>query len=92
MAESAIEKRYCKLAKDEGDIVYKFISPNHRGVPDRLRLSKIPEEHREIVARYIRFVELKDTGKKPEPHQVREHKRLRDLGFKVEVVDRCSGK
>lgn len=33
------------------------------------------------------WVELKAPGKMPEPHQVREHKRMRDMGQQVEVID-----
>lgn len=33
------------------------------------------------------WVELKATGKEPEPHQLREHKRMRAMGQRVEVVD-----
>ena len=88
MAESSIERKHVKGVEDQGGRSYKFKSPMRNGVPDRLDLFPIPPEHREIVAKYIVFTELKDTGEKPEPHQVREHKRLRDLGFKVEVKDK----
>lgn len=88
MAESAIEKKHVKGVKSQGGMSYKFKSPSRNGVPDRLDLFPIPPEYREIVAKYIVFTELKDTGEEPEPHQAREHKRLRDLGFKVEVKDR----
>ncbi|MBA4315591.1 MAG: hypothetical protein C0422_09750 [Alcaligenaceae bacterium] len=33
------------------------------------------------------WVELKATGEKPEPHQLREHKRMRTMGQRVEVID-----
>jgi len=33
------------------------------------------------------WIELKAPGKKPEPHQVREHNRMRKLGELVEVID-----
>jgi hypothetical protein len=56
-------------------------------VPDRLILCPIPECHRAIVAKYVWFVEAKAPGKKPRVEQVREHKRLRKMGFRVEVVD-----
>lgn len=88
MAESAIEKAHVEGVEGQGGMSYKFKSPGRNGVPDRLDLFPILPEHREIVAKYIVFTELKDTGEKPEPHQVREHKRLRDLGFKVGVKDK----
>jgi hypothetical protein len=42
--------------------------------------------HMERIACSI-FVELKAPGKKPTPGQLREHARLRELGFRVEVLD-----
>jgi hypothetical protein len=33
------------------------------------------------------WVELKAPGVKPEPHQIREHNRMRRLGELVEVID-----
>ena len=88
MSESSIEYKHCKRVKDQGGTSYKFVSPNRRGVPDRLDLFPILPEHREIVAKYVTFTEIKDTGEKPRPEQIREHNRLRELGFNVEVVDR----
>lgn len=87
MLESAVEAGHRKRVRAKGGECYKFVSPNHRGVPDRLDLYPIAPEHVEIVAKYVQFTELKKPKGKPEPHQVREHKRLRKLGFKVEVVD-----
>ena len=37
------------------------------------------------------WVELKAPGKDPEPHQAREHKRMRDMGQRVEVIDSMEG-
>lgn len=37
------------------------------------------------------WVELKATGKKPEPHQLREHKRMRAMGQRVVVIDSIEG-
>lgn len=45
------------------------------------------EEAAVIVAAMVHFVETKATGCKPTPGQVREHARLRALGFRVDVVD-----
>lgn len=87
MLEKHIETRVCNFAKDQGVAAYKFTSPNRAAVPDRLNLAMIPEEHREIVAKYVTFIEFKRHGQKPTPAQAREHQRLRELGFRVEVVD-----
>lgn len=40
-----------------------------------------------MVAAAIQFTETKATGKKPRDGQLREHARLRAMGFKVNVVD-----
>jgi hypothetical protein len=37
------------------------------------------------------FVELKSTGEKPKKIQINVHKMLRNLGFRVEVVDTIRG-
>lgn len=42
-------------------------------------------EAERIVARVVRFAEFKDFGKKAKKHQKREHKRLRAMGFRVDV-------
>lgn len=40
-----------------------------------------------LLAAGIKFTELKRPGGKPEPHQLRVHASLRDLGFEVDVKD-----
>ena len=39
MKEKDIEAKITKKAKDLGFLVYKFSSPSHRGVPDRIFIS-----------------------------------------------------
>ena len=39
----------------------------------------------------IVFVELKTTGQKPKRIQVYMHKKLRALGFRVEIIDTIKG-
>lgn len=56
----------------------KFVSPGLAGVPDRLVLLK--------CGRFA-FVELKAPDKKPRPIQVKRIEQLRQLGFKVYVID-----
>ena len=87
MLESDVEAKYCRKVKRAKGEAYKFTSPGRRGVPDRLTLFPVAPEHVEIVAKYVNFVECKAPGKKPRKEQLREHRRLRKLGFKVEVVD-----
>ncbi len=87
MLEKQIEKKVCDYGRDNGIECYKFTSPARAAVPDRIMLTHIPPWLRPTIARYIRFVEVKRTGEVPTPAQEREHKRLRDLGFTVDVVD-----
>jgi hypothetical protein len=83
MLESKIEEHLRKKVKDvlQG-IAYKFTSPSRRSVPDRLCL---------LPGGKAIFVELKAPGKKPTEGQLREHKRLRALGFQVDVIDSKEG-
>ena len=87
MRESTIEKTDRARHKDEGTRMLKFVSPGLVGVPDNIVLKPIPPEHQDLVARYFFFAEYKRPGKKPRPSQVREHQRLRDMGFRVDVID-----
>jgi|TARA_Y100000289_G_C3884910_1_gene130721 Holliday junction resolvase len=77
MLESAIESAVCKYAKNKGWLVYKFVSPNNRGVPDRIMLRN----------GVILFIEFKATGKQPTTLQQYIIKRIRGEKFKVYVID-----
>lgn len=90
--ESQVEADHMAAVKADGGHSYKFTSPARRAVPDRLDLRPVPVEHREIVARYVRFTECKKPGAKPTNSQLREHEHLRSLGFQVDVVDQRKGK
>lgn len=75
--ESKIESFFVdEMTKAFGREPRKYKTRMHD--PDRLCLF----EGAEAV-----FVELKRPKGKPRPGQIREHARLRDLGFRVEVVD-----
>lgn len=78
MLEKEIESRLSKSVKSVGGIALKFVSPGFAGMPDRLVL--LPDEK-------IAFVELKANGKKPRALQLARHKMLKQLGFKVYVID-----
>lgn len=76
--ESTIERHLVKQVKAAGGTAYKFTSPGRRGVPDRLVL---------LPGGQAVFVECKAPGEHPRPDQMREHNRLRALGFDVVVLD-----
>ena len=65
-----------KRVKETGGLQRKFVSPGHRGVPDR------------IVVYFgdVYFVELKAPGKDLRPDQSREHEKLFEAGAKMWVV------
>lgn len=88
MKENKVEQALSKRIKKQGGIPYKFVSPGRNDVPDRLCLLPIVDMyHRAIVNNYVRFVECKAPGKKPRTSQIREHNRLKKLGFNVEILD-----
>ncbi len=79
MRESVIETKVKEHAEGLGFLVYKFVSPGRRGVPDKLFVSP---------SGVVFFIEFKQLGKKPEPCQVREIKYLRDNNAYVFTVDK----
>ena len=78
MIESKIEQALTVEAKKRGGLALKFVSPGMSGVPDRLVL---------MPYGMIAFVELKATGKKLRPQQIKRKRQLESLGFKVYVID-----
>ena len=87
ITEHDVEESHRVAHEQDGGLMPKFTSPARRSVPDRLKFSFIPPEHREIVARYFRLIEFKRPGVKPSASQVREHERFQALGFVVDVID-----
>ena len=84
MLEKKIEKIVCDYAKRLGILVYKFSSPGHAAVPDRLFINE---------RGHVMFIEFKRTGMKPTIPQLREHDKLRKSNVNVQVVDNVeSGK
>lgn len=81
VSESDIEGAVCRHARDLGFYVRKFVSPNHRSVPDRLFISPAGD---------VFFIEFKAPGKTPTPGQEREIARLKDVHQAVYVVDCAS--
>ena len=78
MLEKNIENKLTTAVKKAGGIAPKFVSPSFAGMPDRLIL--LPDGH-------IGFAELKAPGKKPRPLQLSRHRLLRELGYRVYVID-----
>ena len=78
MLEANVEEKACKRAKERGFLFRKLKWIGRRGAPDRLfsRADTGPF-----------MVEIKKPGGTLDTHQVREIKRLRDAGIRVEVID-----
>lgn len=77
MLESTIEKKVVAYCNKRGLLTYKFVSPNNRGVPDRIIMG-----HSSIL-----FLELKAPGQKPTLLQEREHRRIGATGHYVLTAD-----
>ena len=78
MREKYVEQRLIQAVRQAGGLALKFVSPNLNGVPDRLLL---------FPGGRIAFAEVKAPGEKPRPLQVHRIARLRELGFRVYVID-----
>ena len=78
MREKQIEHALVMAVKAAGGMCPKLVSPGTDGMPDRMIL---------LQKGRIGFVEVKAPGKKPRPLQERRHKQLRELGFKVFILD-----
>lgn len=96
MRERDIERYLVKRVKELGGEVRKVQWVGRRGAPDRLVMLPMRMRTVHIVGGSISvrpappktlWVELKAPGKKPEPHQIREHARMRLMGQSVVVVD-----
>lgn len=78
MRESELERRFCHEVEKGGGMPLKFVSPNFRGVPDRVVL--LPRAH-------VVFAEIKRPGEKLRPLQIYRKEQLERLGFTVWVID-----
>lgn len=77
MRESKLEKKVCDYAKSKGWLVYKFMSPMNKGVPDRIF----------IKSGIVVFIEFKAPGKTLTKLQSYIAKQLRLQKSNVYVVD-----
>lgn len=90
--ERDIERHLVKRVKELGGEVRKVQWIGRRGAPDRLVM--LPYQWHGPAAYFVGrcfWVELKAPGKKAEPHQVREHERMRAMGQRVVVIDSIEG-
>jgi len=78
MREKQIEQKLVKAVRVAGGIAPKFVSPGLDGVPDRLIL---------LPGGRIAFAELKAPGRHPRPLQRNRIQQLRQLGFRVYIID-----
>ena len=78
MRERAIERKLIQAVRRSGGLALKFVSPGFNGVPDRLML---------FDGGKAAFAEVKAPGEKPRQLQEYRMEQLRQLGFKVFVID-----
>jgi len=78
MREKNLERKLVEAVTRMGGLALKFVSPGMAGAPDRLLL---------FPGGKAVFVEMKAPGERPRPLQLYRHKQLRNLGFRVYVVD-----
>ena len=91
--EAKIENYLVARCEAAGALVRKLSYVGRRGASDRMVVWP-GKNFQGVLFRLdhpgfaqIDFVELKAFGKKPDPHQEREHQRLRELGANVHVID-----
>lgn len=85
MREREIEAYLVERVEAMGGEVRKVRWIGRRGAPDRLVMLPIRFAPMRLPATV--WVELKAPGVTPEPHQTREHGRMRAMGQRVVVVD-----
>ena len=95
MRERDIERHLVRRVKELGGEVRKVQWIGRRGAPDRLVMlpagaRKVPGGRQEWDDSTI-WVELKAPGVQAEPHQLREHVRMREKGQRVVVIDSIEG-
>ena len=78
MLEKEVEQAVCDYAKKFSFIPYKFTSPMHRSVPDRLFLGPNGVSF---------FIEFKAPGNTVTEKQEREIRRILELGHRCYVIN-----
>jgi hypothetical protein len=77
MRESVIERRLTRAVRKAGGVAYKFVSPGHSGVPDRLII---------LPSGRVIFVELKTETGKLSKLQLATQALMRKLGADVRTL------
>lgn len=92
MRERDIEAHLVRRVKDLGGEVRKVQWIGRRGAPDRLVMLPrwLGPAHINHIGQTV-WVELKAPGVPAEPHQLREHDRMRKMGQRVIVIDSIEG-
>jgi hypothetical protein len=78
MEEKLLERKLVQAVKGMGGLALKLSCPSSIGWPDRILL---------FPCGVVAFVEIKRMGCKPREIQLYRHRQLRDLGFRVYVLD-----
>lgn len=78
MEEREIERFFTAECKRNNGLALKLASPSMAGLPDRIVL---------MPGGRVFFAELKAPGKRPRPLQAAMHNMLRQMGFRVYVID-----
>ena len=81
MLEKDLERQVVNYCKAKGVLTYKFTSPAHRGVPDRVMMANGK----------TLFLELKRPGGKPTALQLREIQKIEQAGVKAAWTDSLGG-
>lgn len=78
-SEKVLEAKLRDKVKSLGGWCIKLVPIHIAGLPDRLCM---------FLGGRVVFAEIKTTKKKPEPKQRVVIKKLRKMGFRVEIIDR----
>ena len=81
MREKQIEQRLVREVKRLDGLCPKWVSTGLAGVPDRIIL---------LPGGRIAFAELKAPGQMPRPLQQHRIEQLRQLGFRVYIIDKIN--
>ena len=90
MLERDVERYLVKRVKEWGGEVRKVQWVGRVGAPDRIVMLPCTSRWGASYSNTF-FVELKAPGEKPRGSQLREHKRMRDMGQRVIVIDSIEG-